>query len=279
MINEIPYLTRNSGNMPCVGLGTMSYPEPEKAIELIKYALDIGYRHIDTARKYGSENWVGDAIKMSNVPRDKLWITTKVTEDNAAPVDFMKSLEKSLMALNLNYVDLLLIHWPSRTIPIKDTVGALNNAKKEGLARNIGISNFTTSLIQEAVHCSEEELYCNQIEYHAYINQDKVLHACDKYGILVTCHVPLARGVILNDPIIQTIALKHNKSSAQVALKWLLQQTRISVVPRALSYNEIEENISLFDFNLSDDDMEKISSLRNNNLRVVDPEIRRPLWD
>lgn len=279
MKNGIPHITRKDINMPCVGLGTMLYPEPEKAVDLIKYALDYGYTHIDTARKYGSENWVGEAIKLSNISRDNLWVTTKVTEDNAKPDDFRKSLETSLSALNLDYVDLLLIHWPSRSVPIKDTVRALNDAKEEGLALNIGISNFTVPLIEEAARYSKSELFCNQIEYHAYINQDKVLDACDKYGILVTCHVPLARGEILNDPIIKSIADKHNKSPAQIALKWLLQQSRISVVPRALSYKEIEENINIFDFNLSTDDMSQISTLRSNNLRIVNPEVRRPIWD
>ena len=162
-------------------------------------------------------------------------------------------------------------------MPIKDTVCALNDAKEEGLALNIGISNFTVPLIEEAACYSRSELLCNQIEYHAYINQDRVL-ACDKYGILVTCHVPLARGEILNDPIIKSIAQKHLKSPAQIALKWLLQQSRISVVPRALSYKEIEENISIFNFE-SEDDMSQISTLRSNNLRIVDPEVRRPIWD
>ena len=279
MIDQIPHITRKDVNMPCVGLGTMLYPEPEKAIDLIRHALDYGYTHIDTARKYGSENWVGEAIKLSKVSRDKLWVTTKVTEDNAKPDDFRKSVETSLSALNLDYVDLLLIHWPSRSVPIKDTVCALNDAKDEGLALNIGISNFTVALIEEAVRYSRSELFCNQIEYHAYINQDKVLEACDEYGILVTCHVPLARGEILNDPIIKSIAQKHLKSPAQIALKWLLQQSRISVVPRALSYKEIEENISIFNFDLSEDDMSQISTLRSNNLRIVDPEVRRPIWD
>ena len=279
MKNGIPHITRKDTNMPCVGLGTMFYPEPKKAVDLIKHAIDYGYTHIDTARKYGSENWVGEAIKLADISRDNLWVTTKVTEDNAKPYDFRKSLETSLSALNLDYVDLLLIHWPSRSVPVKDTVRALNDAKEEGLALNIGISNFTVSLIEEAVHYSKSELFCNQIEYHAYINQDKVLDACDKYGILVTCHVPLARGKILNDPIIKFIAQKHNKSPAQIALKWLLQQSRISVVPRALSYKEIEENINIFDFNLSEDDMSQISTLRSNNLRIVDPEVRRPIWD
>ena len=279
MKNGIPYITRKGIKMPCVGLGTMFYPEPEKAVDLIKHAIDYGYTHIDTARKYGSENWVGEAIKLADISRDNLWVTTKVTEDNAKPYDFRKSLETSLSALNLDYVDLLLIHWPSRSVPIKDTVRALNDAKEEGLALNIGISNFTVPLIEEAVRYSKSELFCNQIEYHAYINQDKVLDACHKYGILVTCHVPLARGKILNDPIIKFIAQKHNKSPAQIALKWLLQQSRISVVPRALSYKEIEENINIFDFNLSEDDMSQISTLRSNNLRIVDPEVRRPIWD
>jgi diketogulonate reductase-like aldo/keto reductase len=141
------------------------------------------------------------------------------------------------------------------------------------------VSNFTVALIDEAVAKCSEPLFTNQIEYHAYICQDKVVDACNKHGLLVTCHVPLARGAILEDPVICNVADTHGKTAAQVALRWLVQQPNMVVVPRALEHSEIKENIDIFDFKLTVNEMEKISELRNNNLRIVDPEVRRPVWD
>jgi len=279
MSKNIPLLTRNGASLPCVGLGTMVFPDPEKAPGLISHAINIGYTHIDTARKYGSEEWVGEGLRASNASRDDIWITTKVTEDDAKANDFARSVDDSLKAMQLDYVDLLLIHWPSRTVPLKETIGALNKAKRDGLAKNIGVSNFTVSLIEEAVHLSDEPLFCNQVEYHAYINQDKVLAACRKYGLFVECHVPLGRGRTYKDPLIVSIAEKHGKTGAQVALKWLIQQDGVAVLPGSTNPGRIEENIDLFDFELTSDEMSQISELRTNNIRAVNPEVRRPVWD
>jgi diketogulonate reductase-like aldo/keto reductase len=134
-------------------------------------------------------------------------------------------------------------------------------------------------LLDEAVSVCPEPLVTNQIEYHAYIRQDKLLAACRRHGLLVTCHVPLARGKLLGDPVIGAIAARHGKTSAQVALRWLIQQPDVAVVPRALEFGEIDENIDLFDFELSEEEMDRIGALRDTNLRVVDPEVRRPVWD
>lgn len=264
--------------IPVVGYGTMEFPEPDKAAGFVAHSIRCGYRHIDTARKYGSEQWVGAGIRASGVPRGELFVTTKVTEDNAKADDFARSVETSLKSMGLDYVDMLLIHWPQPRVPLAETVGALAKAKRQGLARNIGVSNFTVALLDEALKICPE-ICNNQIEYHAYIRQDKLLAACRKHGLLVTCHVPLARGMLLQDPVIVEIARGHKKSAAQVALRWLIQQENVGVVPRALANREIEENIDIFDFTLSADEMSRISTLRDKNLRVVDPEVRRPVWD
>jgi 2,5-diketo-D-gluconate reductase B len=276
---KFPTLSAQGAKIPVVGYGTMLYPIPERAVELIAGSLECGYRHIDTARKYGSEKWVGEGIRASGVPRKDIWVTTKVTEENAKVDDFERSLDISLKTLGLDYVDLLLIHWPQPNVPLEETLGALAKARRSGLAKNIGVSNFTVALLDEAVGKCSEPLLTNQIEYHAYIRQDKVIATCRKHGLLVTCHVPLARGAILKDPVIMKVANSHGKTTAQVALKWLVQQPNIVVVPRALEHSEIKENIDIFDFELTGSEMDQISGLGDRNQRLVDPEVRRPVWD
>jgi 2,5-diketo-D-gluconate reductase B len=277
--NSIPSLAHNGSTIPRLGLGTMAHPESDKAVNLISHALKSGYRHIDTARKYGSEEWVGEGVKDSGIPREDIWITTKVTEDNAKSDDFARSVETSLNAMQLDYVDLLLIHWPSRTVPLEETLGALVKAKEEGYAKNIGVSNFTVNLMDQAVKLCPEKLFINQFEYHAYINQNKVMEACKKHDLLMTCYVPLGRGKILQDPILKEIGEIYDKSIAQVGLRWLIQQQGTIIIPGARSKNRIDENMNIFDFELNDDEMNKISKLRSNNYRAVNPEVRRPVWD
>jgi 2,5-diketo-D-gluconate reductase B len=276
---EAPTLSAQGAQIPAVGYGTMLFPAPERAVELIVGSLERGYRHIDTARKYGSEKWVGEGIRASGLPRKDIWVTTKVTEENAKADDFERSLDTSLKTLGLDYVDLLLIHWPQPKVPLEETLGALAKARRGGLAKNIGLSNFTVALLNEAVGKCSEPLLTNQIEYHAYISQDKVIAACRKHGLLVTCHVPLARGAVLKDSLIRDVANSHGKTAAQVALKWLVQQPNIVVVPRGLEHSEIQENIDIFDFELTASEMSQISGLRDRNQRLVDPEVRRPVWD
>jgi len=162
---------------------------------------------------------------------------------------------------------------------LEETLGALAKAKREGLAKNIGVSNFTVALLDEAVDKCPEPLVVNQIEYHTYIRQDKVIAACRKHGMLVTCHAPLARGEMLKDPVILKIATAHGKTAAQIALKWLIQQPDISAVPRGLKFSEIEENIDIFDVELSKDEMNQISALRDKNIRIVQGRGRHPVWD
>ncbi len=272
-----PILEAHGAKMPALGYGTLDLGE--RAAELTAVAIQTGYRHIDTARKYGSEEGVGEGIRASGIKREDLWVTTKVTEDNAREVDFMRSVDTSLEALGLDYVDLLLVHWPSRTVPFSETLGALAKAKRQGLARFIGVSNFTTALLDEAVQACPDQLIVNQLELHAYLNQDKLLAACQRHGMIYTAYAPIARGELLKEPALAEIAEAKGKTPAQVALRYVLQHPGVAAVPRSLEPQHVKENFDVFDFSLSDDEMNRLRELRHRNVRIADPEVRRPVWD
>ena len=263
--------------MPATGYGTMELPH--RPAELVAHAIACGYRHIDTARKYGTEERVDEGIRASGIARGELFVTTKVTEENARESDFMRSVETSLNALGLNYVDLLLIHGPQPEVPFSETLGALTKAKRSGLTRHIGVSNFTVSMLDEAVRICPEPLVTNQIEYHAYLPQRRMIAALKRHGMILTAYCPVARGELLKDPIIAEIAKAHGKSTAQIALRWLIQQQMVAVVPRALEEAHIAENRDVFDFSLSGPEMQRISALRSRKLRIADPPERAPKWD
>lgn len=270
-------LTKNDSEIPIIGCGTL-FPEPDSAAPIVAAAIECGYRHIDTARKYGSEEAVGEGIRASGIARDELFVTTKVTEEDAHADDFARSVDTSLKALGLDYVDLLLIHWPQPKVPLAETLGALAKAKRQGLARHVGVSNFTVALLDEAVPLSPEPLVVNQIEYHPYLRQDKILAACRRHDLIVTAYCPLGRGKLLEDPVLHEIAKAKGKNTAQVSLRWLIQQN-IAVVPRTTDPAKLAANIDIFDFELNDDEMTRIGTLRDKNMRVVDPAVRRPVWD
>jgi len=270
-------LSAHGAKMPAIGFGTMELPE--RPAELVAAAIHAGYRHIDTARKYGTEAHVGEGIRASRIARQELFVTTKVTELDAHEADFMRSVETSLSALRLDYVDLLLIHWPQPKVPFSETIGALARAKRLGLARHIGVSNFTLAMLDEAVSACPEPLITNQVEYHAYIPQDRMLTALKKHGMILTAYCPLARGKLFDDPVLNEIAEAHGKTAAQIALRWLIQQPMVAAVPRALSESHIEENLNVFDFTLSEEEMQRISTLRKKRLRIADPPERAPKWD
>jgi diketogulonate reductase-like aldo/keto reductase len=263
--------------MPAIGFGTMLLPH--RPVELVAHAIKSGYRLIDTARKYGTEERVGEGIRASGIARSELWVTTKVTEENAREADFLKSAEISLKALGLDYVDLLLVHWPQPNVPLKETLGALAKAKRSGLTRHIGVSNYTLAMLDEAVRVCPEPLITNQLEYHAYLPQDRMLAALRGHGMILTAYCPVARGQLLDDAVIKAVATAHGKTAAQVCLRWLIQQPMVAAVPRALEEAHIEENLDVFDFTLTDDEMKKISALRSKRVRIADPPERAPKWD
>jgi len=191
----------------------------------------------------------------------------------------LRSAETSLKALGLNYVDLLLVHWPQPNVPLSETLGALAKAKRSGLTRHIGVSNYTIAMLDEAVHVCPEPLITNQIEYHAYLPQDRMMAALRRHGMILTAYCPTARAKLLDDPVIGDIAKAHGKSPAQICLRWLIQQPMVAAVPRALEESHIVENLDVFDFALSDDEMKRVSALRSRKIRIADPPQRAPKWD
>jgi 2,5-diketo-D-gluconate reductase B len=270
-------LAAHGAKMPAIGFGTMELPH--RPAELVAYAIAAGYRAIDTARKYGTEERVGEGIRASGIARNELFITTKVTEENAHEGDFLRSVETSLKALQLDHVDLLLVHWPQPKVPFAETLGALAKAKRSGLTRHIGVSNFTIAMLEEAVRVCPEPLITNQIEYHAYLPQDRMLAALKRHGMILTAYCPVARGKLLDDATVGEIAKAHGKTHAQICLRWLIQQPMVAAVPRALEEAHIAENLDVFDFSLSEDEMRRISALRSRNVRIADPPERAPKWD
>jgi diketogulonate reductase-like aldo/keto reductase len=270
-------LEAHDARMPAIGFGTMELPH--RPAELVAAAIHAGYRHIDTARKYGTEERVGEGIRSSGIARSELFVTTKVTEDNAREADFLRSAETSLKALGLDYVDLLLVHWPQPKVPFSETLGALAKAKRGGITRHIGVSNFTLAMLDEAVRVCPEPLVTNQVEYHAYLPQDRMIAALKRHGMILTAYCPVARGKLLDDPVIGEIAHARGKTHAQICLRWLIQQPMVAAVPRALEEQHIKENLDVFDFALSDAEMQRISALRKRNVRIADPPERAPKWD
>jgi len=270
-------LAAHGAIMPAVGFGTMELPQ--RPAELVAAAIAAGYRHIDTARKYGTEERVGEGIRASGIARSELFVTTKVTEENARQGDFLRSVETSLKALALDYVDLLLVHWPQPKVPFAETLGALAKAKRSGFTRHVGVSNFTVAMLDEAVHVCPEPLVTNQIEYHAYLPQDRMLAALKRHGMILTAYCPVARGKLLDDAIVGEIAKTHGKTHAQICLRWLIQQPMVAAVPRALEEAHIAENLDVFDFALSDEEMRRVSALRSRNIRIANPPERAPKWD
>ncbi|MBV9260852.1 MAG: aldo/keto reductase [Pseudolabrys sp.] len=266
----------NGARIPAVGLGTMTL-NGEKGIEAIKTALDVGYRHLDTAAVYDTEKENAAALAASGVKREDVFITTKIRQDDAEPAAFAARLEQSLENLKVKHVDLLLIHWPSKVVPIKDTIGALCKAKKEGKTKHIGLSNFTTALLDEAWNAASEPLACHQIEVHPFINQDKVIAASKKRGMAIVAYCPIARGKIPGAEVLDRIGKQHRKTAAQVSLRYLFQLGLVSI-PRSTSRGHLKENIEIFDFKLSDAEMAELKKLNATNMRVVNPP-HAPVWD
>jgi 2,5-diketo-D-gluconate reductase B len=270
-------LSAHGAKMPAIGYGTMELPQ--RGAELVAYAIQSGYRLIDTARKYGTEEKVGEGIRLSGIAREELWVTTKVTELDAREADFLRSAETSLKAMQLDYVDLLLVHWPQPKVPFTETLGALAKAKRSGMARHIGVSNFTIAMLDEAVKVCPEPLVTNQVEYHAYLPQDRMLAALKRHAMILTAYCPMARGKLLDDPVLGEIAKAHGKTIGQISLRWLIQQPMVAAVPRPLEEAHIREDLDVFDFSLSEDEMRRISALRSRQVRIANPPERAPKWD
>ncbi len=214
-----------------------------------------------------------------SVPREDIFLTTKVWPTEIAPGDLERSAEASLQRLGVSYVDLLLIHWPNPAIPLEGSIRALNAVRRRGLARHIGVSNFTTSLLSKAIAASEAPLVCNQVEYHPYLDQTKVLSACRKAGMSMTSYCPLFRGGdLFSTQPIREAAARHGKTPGQIVLRWHVQQDGVAAIPRTTKKERLAENIAIFDFTLGMEEMAAISALSKANKRLCDYGFS-PQWD
>src|SRR5262245_24095977 len=262
------FVEANGARIPAIGLGTWEL-RGRTCARIVEQALRLGYRHIDTAQMYDNEREVGEGLRASAVPRGEVFLTTKIWPTHFAPNELLRSLKDSLSKLRLTEVDLVLLHWPNPRVPLSETLGALAQARQSGLARNIGVSNFNVALMGEAVGLSKEPLACNQVEYHPYLDQAKVLEACRRLGLATVAYSPVAKGRVKDDRTLARIGHLHrNKTAAQVCLRWLVQQN-VAAIPRTSKLERLQENLGVFDFELSDEEMEKISAMGSSGGRMV----------
>jgi diketogulonate reductase-like aldo/keto reductase len=246
---------------------------------MVGEALAAGYRHIDTAIMYDNEVAVGEGLSASGVGRNDIFLTSKVWPTDIGEDDLERAAEASLKRLGVDALDLLLIHWPNPEIPLSGSIRALNRVRERGLTRHIGVSNFTTALLDEAWKLTEAPLVCNQVEYHPFLDQRKVQAACRKYGMAMTAYCPLGRGgeVFSAEPI-AAAAKAHGKSPAQIVLRWHVQQEGIVAIPRTSKAERLSENADIFDFELTAEEMQAISALTTRNARICD-DAYAPDWD
>lgn len=269
----------HGAQIPAIGFGTWRLTG-EACASAVAEALRAGYRHIDTAAAYGNEDRVGEGLRTAAVPREDVFITTKVMPQDLEDRAFQRTLDRSLDQLGIGQVDLVLIHWPSRDVSIAESVASLNHARTRGAARHIGVSNFPVALLREAWAATDAPLVTNQCEYHPYLAQDSVIAACREWGMAFTAYSPLGRRRVLDDPVITAIAARHGRTPAQVVLRWDLQQPGVVTIPKSANAARIRENLDVFDFVLSEEEMAAISALgRTHRQRIANFGGLAPDWD
>lgn len=244
--------------VPSIGLGTWRLSGDDCA-EAVESALSLGYRHLDTAQMYNNEEQVGNGINASGVDRAEIFLVTKLSTSNFTQDKALSSAHESMKKLGTDYVDLLLMHWPNPSVPLEETLGAMRELQEEGGVKHIGVSNFSPELVEEATE--HAEIFCNQVEYHPRNPQNELLEQAEDLGYLLTAYSPVAKGRITGDATLEEIGSAHNKTPAQVALRWLVQQEKVCAIPKAQSREHQESNLDIFDFELSEEEMGRISGL------------------
>lgn len=244
--------------VPSIGLGTwrLSGDDCAKAVES---ALSLNYRHLDTAQMYNNEEEVGRGMSDSGVDRAEIFLTTKLSTGNFTHDKVLNSARESMKKLSADYVDLLLMHWPNPSVPLEETLGAMRELQDEGLVKHVGVSNFPVQMVEEATE--HAEIFCNQVEYHPRNPQNELLEQAEKMDYLLTAYSPVAKGRITSDATLEEIGSAHDKTPAQVALRWLVQQEKVCAIPKAQSPDHQQSNLDIFDFELSEEEMEKVSEL------------------
>ncbi|MDT4841215.1 2,5-diketo-D-gluconic acid reductase B [compost metagenome] len=268
--------TANGLHMPQLGLGTWPM-KGEECTGAVVQALELGYRHIDTATAYENEDAVGQALRLTRVPREDIHLTTKVWWDKLQPAAMRQSLEDSLRALGTEQVDLFMIHWPAKDWDLRQSIETLVALREEGKARNIGVANFPLGLLRQVVEELGAPLSVIQVEYHVLLDQQRLLDYARAHDLALTAYTPLARGLAAEQPAIREIAAKHGVLPSQVALKWLLDQDGVAAIPKASSRANQQANLDALKVQLDDADRALIAALPKGK-RVVSPDFA-PTWD
>jgi 2,5-diketo-D-gluconate reductase B len=268
MLGPIPTVEANGAQIPLLGLGTWEL-RGRPCARVVEQALRLGYRHIDTAEMYDNEREVGEGLHASGVKRNDVFVTTKIWPSHFAPRALERAARDCLARLRLSEVDLLLLHWPNPQVPLEETLGALCKVKRDGLARHIGVSNFTVALIEEALKIATEPLVCDQVECHPFLDQSKVIAACRDNGMAVVAYSPIARGNARDHEVLTRIGVAHGKTAVQICLRFLVQH-RIVVIPRTGKVERLAENAAIFDFELSEAEVNEIAGLAHRDGRIVD---------
>jgi 2,5-diketo-D-gluconate reductase B len=258
----------DGASIPAMGFGTWRL-RSTTCRDMVRFALEIGYRHIDTAAIYGNEEEVGRAIADSGVPRNELFLTTKVWPSKLGAEALKRSATESLDRLGTDYVDLLLIHWPTTSVPLIETFGAMRDLQQEGRVRHLGVSNFNVALMRETVETLNVPIVANQVEYHPYLSQNRVLDYCQRAGITLTAYCPVAEGRAAKDKTLRRIGANYERSAAEVALRWLLHQDMVSVIPMTTNPEHCMANLKVLDFSLTPEDMAEIAALAEGR-RLID---------
>ena len=272
-MSTVPTIALNNGvSIPQLGFGVYQVP-PKDTKEATLTALEVGYRHIDTAQMYGNEKGVGEAVRESGLDRSDVFITSKLNNSFHAHHDALAAFDGTLETLGFDYVDLFLIHWPLPGIHTQfvETWTALEEIYRSGRAKAIGVSNFQVNHLRRLIQETEIVPAVNQIEVHPYLTNDDVRAVATEHGIATEAWSPIAQGLVLDDPIITGIAKEHDRTPAQVVLRWHIQRGDI-VFPKSVTRSRVEENFALFDFELSDTDMGLISALNKDHRTGPDPD-------
>ncbi len=261
------YVDVQGARLAALGFGTWQITGRD-CQAVVEAALAIGYRHIDTAQAYGNEYEVGRALSTSGLDPEEVWVTTKVSTSNMRRDDVLRSGRNSQQRLGIGRIDLLLIHWPSRDVPLAETLEAMQQLQDEGVTRYIGVSNFSESQLVEAAQMAP--ILCNQVEYHPFTEQRRLRSAIARMDLALVAYSPLARGRVVGERTLKRIGGEYGKSAAQVALRWLLQQKNVAAIPKAQSREHAASNFAVFDFDLSEEHMAEIDALsqqRDNDAR------------
>lgn len=263
-------VTAGAFEIPAIGLGTWQLQGDELAAS-VAAAVDAGYCHFDTAPRYGNEKELGSALRATGRARDNYFVTTKVWHTELRADALRLSAENSVDRLGLGRVDLLLVHWPNPDVPLAETITALCQVKRDGLARNVGVSNFSRSRLEAAIELADEPLVANQCEYHPRLDQSALIAACRRLGVAFIGYAPLGSGSLLDDPLLCRLAMAHDRTPAQIIMRWHYQQGTAAIA-RSANPARVAQNIDVAGFSLDNNDMALISNLARPDGRLFSPE-------